>query len=789
VSVTPPGVVEGVCVSFRTSVVATAGALLLAVGAMAPGFAPSAAAATDPSESMTTYTVDPENGQVDVEMDLVPLAARMALEGPGEDHLYHVAAERLVAWVADTATQPEVTLAGAPLTFALDPNGLRDDAGYRQAVISVPAYQARAIRHVHVAYRIPGSGIRSLDRTRILADYAHLCVRGNGPLDGTVTIAAPAGFELDPLDETTSFSNASTSGDLTLSSGPLGDPGTFSECLNLLRPARDDVATVVTGGGKVTLRSWPGDTAWRTRVTAAIENAVPALVALVGRPVPGVANLTVREAVVASGYEGQYWTGRDVILLSEDITTTSITASSVTVAHELAHAWFNGKTDTGAWIYEGSAEWAARTAITSSSPCVAPASAGDTKLGDWQYLSDASTSTDLQAVRDEYETACAVVTAVANAGGLDRTRTAIQALMDKRDPYGASTPVKRTTVSWRDWLDAMDELAIYPNGGSDALAGSLLLKYGVTTDKGQLDDRLAARRAYHDLIRNAAPWVVPTAIRDPLSAWQFKIAQQAITTAADAYNAVAQADRLVPGSNASAGPIRVQWESAATQADLDAVLVLATAQRDAAKDVADAMAPLQSPLGFVPWVGQLGSTSSTLAAAKAAVGADNPAAAEAAAISLRAELLHYEAVGAKRIAIAVVIVFNAAVLFGLLLASLAIRRRARRPAPVPAPATAPILVHDVATTLAGGLRNPTLPPAPPAWFTLMCARVDEPPPAPTLLAARPMLPPMIGQPPGVPSSDPTTRAGAAPAAAVAEPARSSDSTSAPAEAPPPPAAR
>ena len=726
--------------------VGAAGSLLLAARALAPGI-PTAAAAAGRPETVTTFTVDPDRRQVAAAIDVVPLAARMVFDEPGADKQYDVPAERLEVWVADQAVGVEVTVGGGALAWSPIPSGADNMSGYHQIEVTVPAYHARTIRHVAVAYTLPDAGIRADAVTRVLPDYVHLCAHASGLLGGSVVVEAPIRFSLDTsFGGESPFDATSDGGMLVLRSGSIGLPDTWDQCLDLIDPTQDHVSSVVTGGGTVTLRSWPGDSAWQTRVTAAVQNAIPQLVALVGQPLPKVTGLTIREAFVAPGYEGMYGAASNQIVLSEFMTSETLSDGTVVVAHELAHAWFNHATQGPIWLMEGSAEWAARSVVPSATPCLTAPAGADTKtLATWRYLSATYTKTEQQAVWDEYDTACTVVTLVARAAGPDGTRAALAALFAQRDPYGLPTARPGTAViTWRDWLDAMDELGAWPNHGSDSLASSLLVKYGVTSETTLLAARLAARRAYHDLIARAAPWTVPAAIRSKLSAWQFADAQQAISTASTAWDDVAQSDRLVPGANALAGPIRVQWESAQTQADLDAVLALAKAQVAAAKDVAAAIAPLQSPLGFVPWVGSLGSSSPTLDNAKAAVGADNPLAAEQAAVELRAEMIRFEREGSRRLAIGSIVGFNVLVLLGLVAASLVARRPRRRAvAGAPALGAVPVsvTVFEVGPGGREGSRDQHMPPPAPGWYTALIAGESlGPPPPPSLNGARLLIP-------------------------------------------------
>ncbi len=733
----------------RSVLAGVGGALLLAALALAPGLPVPAAAVSAGYRSITTYTVDPEHRQVAVLVDLVPEAAAEVFSDPGSAKQASVRAEKVDLWVENTATDVHAAFGSTTLDWAPPDTPVLDPLGYHQISVDVPAYRAAALRRVKVTYTLPDGGIRSEASTRVLADAIHLCVHGSGQTDGEVDVVAPDRYRLDRAFSSLQPFSPSTDGDqLVLRSGVLPSPDTWSTCLYLIDPGQDRVAVISTGGGAVTLRSWPGDTEWESRVTAALQTSIPSLVTLIGRPLPNILGLTVREAFVPPGYEGQYGAAANEIALSEFLTTDTPADSGTTVAHELSHAWFNAKTELPVWLYEGSAEWAARSVVPDEPPCLTvPPGAGKQTLRTWTYLDPGYTPAQQQAAWDEYDTACNVVTLVARAAGPDGTRAALAALFDHRDPYGASQSSRTGAATWQAWLDAFDELGVYPQHGPDALAGSLLLRYGVTSDTATLQARLVARSAYHDLIGHTAPWTVPMAVRNPLSAWQFTQAQAAIATAKEAYDDVVQAGRLVPGSNTTSGPLRAEWQAAATPDDLDAVLAMARAQLDAARDVAAAIAPLQSPLGFVAWLGSLGSKSPTLAEAEAAVGAGNPAAAEAAAAHLRAELARYEVEGENRLALGSIVLFNLAVIVGLVVVS-RVRRRPRRrlaalvsgPGAGPDGTAAPVASAPIRVMVHAGSR-PVMPPPPPDWLiALRATGTLGPPPPPRLVSPQPLMP-------------------------------------------------
>ena len=252
---------------------------------------------------------------------------------------------------------------------------------------------------------------------------------------------------------------------------------------------------------------------------------------------------------------------------------------------------------------------------------------------------------------------------------------ALQVLLDGADPYApdptaAATSGTRTPASWQRWLDAVDEQVLHPAGASPDLASDLLLQFKVTTDASLLDERSAARTAYHELAESVA-WAVPAAIRQPLSAWNFERAQSALFVAPAAWSITGQADERLAGIDARNGPVAVAWESARTEQDLVDANLLAQAQLGAASEVADVIALANAPRDLITEIGLLGTTVPSADPAIAAVRAVDTATAASVSQGIRQALT--EAVPAGRLRVSIAGVVGAL----LILAALVLLRRRR----------------------------------------------------------------------------------------------------------------
>ena len=88
------------------------------------------------------------------------------------------------------------------------------------------------------------------------------------------------------------------------------------------------------------------------------------------------------------------------------------------LAHELAHTWFNSRTLSTNWLWEGLAEWTARQAA--GNPCEPPGdypAKGSPKLRSWRILGLQAGLADQAVVEYQYLAACSIMEQVACGDG------------------------------------------------------------------------------------------------------------------------------------------------------------------------------------------------------------------------------------------------------------------------------------------------------------------------------------------------------------------------------------
>jgi hypothetical protein len=206
-----------------------------------------------------------------------------------------------------------------------------------------------------------------------------------------------------------------------------------------------------------------------------------------------------------------------------------------------------------------------------------------------------------------------------------------------------------------------------------------LLQYKVTSDDALLEERSNARTRYHALA-DAVKWVVPPAVRSPLTAWNFGAAQSALDVASYAWTATGQTDAILSGVGARVGPVKSAWESAGNAQDLVAANLLAETQLTAATDVSDAIAVANAPRDVITTIGLLGTTVPDTEPAVAAVRDIDPDTAASISAAVRSTIAEAASAGRVRIGVAGGALMLA--VFALLFATVRRRRALRRVAEV-----------------------------------------------------------------------------------------------------------
>jgi hypothetical protein len=402
--------------------------------------------------------------------------------------------------------------------------------------VAFPNLNYGQTRRIRASYELPGEKPRSQHRTRIMDAYTYFCWHGEPGDRGVVTAELPAGYEATTFGGATR--TKSTRKGTTITAAIKGNPGRFYACTDAFKPSELIRTELTTPSGQaVVVEGWPEDTEWSERTAQAVEESLPELEDLMGRAMP-FDEVTLREVSEQSlyGYGSEFGLRAAVIRLGEHIEDPSAAPSA------LASAWINERRIADTWLDMGLSDWAGNE--VSGSRCW-PAGDypgnGNPRLGSWKVLRERP-SEQLQAIVDwQYDAACGIVQGVADAVGAERMRAVIGSLIDGTPKYGPQ-PAERQgafrKATWKDWLDAADELGLVPAGVADlTVAEQALKEAGVATGR-QLRSRATARSAYHGALAGMAGTRMPRFIDDLLGTWRFGPAMKAIPLAEQAYAAI-----------------------------------------------------------------------------------------------------------------------------------------------------------------------------------------------------------------------------------------------------------
>lgn len=644
-------------------------AAVIALGAVhlaAP--APAAAANGTTEVATTTYTLNPTAGRLDVEV-----AVTLTNSTAG----YYLYAVDLALEQEAAALKVSSDRGSASIALLKRGDVFSD---YRISFSNVPTGETR---HLKVTYQVPGGAPRSASPTRAGVASASFCVIANGYDSGRTRVIVPAAFTMEVDAHNGTFTQSTADGVTTYQTEDLAKPFAFWACLAGDNPAgyRQSFAAA-SSGRSIYLEAWPEDPTWSTQVASQVQGALARLSLLIGRGLPGTGPITVREVSTGElgAYAGTFDPAKGVALVSDDLEVG-------TVAHELSHAWFNDALFAGRWLSEGSAGWAEAT--VDGVPCEDPGQYpgnGSPTIADWTFAGPRATDQELAIVDYEYAASCYLISSVANRIDPARMGDVFGALLDHTFAYRSGGRILQgsaVAADWRQWLDAVDELGLYPSGVTDLdYAQSLVARFGAARDLALLPSRSKARALYHHLSASIGSWVVPEAVLRPLTEWSFSNATAAMQTEANAFAAVTAAKAALPEVDSPGGPVKDLVEAARTQSDLAKAAQEAMDQQSAAEAIGAADAKLAAPVDPLGQVGLLGTDLKvSLKAGIAAVAAIDLAKATAQADRINSALAGATQQGAIRVGI----------VLGLLLLLVFVvwfRRRRRRAARLAAAAAA-----------------------------------------------------------------------------------------------------
>jgi hypothetical protein len=572
-------------------------------------------------------------------------------------------------WVEDAAQSLHASADSGSVSLSL----VKKQSGFRLMKVKFKNLFNGQVRRIHVSYTLPGGKPRSTNLMRAGAAYAAFCATGNGLDSGRVRVVVPAAFKFDTVGGP---ATSSTSGaKVVYDSGTVADPINYYLCLSGTNEAALKQTTITAADGRsFVIESWPEDTAWQGAIQTQLAASIQGLETLIGASLPGSGSVHVREvaALDLGDYAGTYDPESQVAEVAEDAIGTD------TLPHELAHMWFNRGFLADTWLDEGYAEWSARAVDPAGLPtCTDPGAypgSGGPSLGRWTSLSAKATEQDKAVVGYNYDAACYIVTDAAASVGTDGMRQALEYLMAGRIPYLEQSTERQSAsaISWRTWLDAVDE-----ESGSSPLdpdhIQALLARFGIASDPAQLTARSVAREQYHQLKTATADWRLPLFLGRAMADWRFSDATAAMTATLATRRAAEQVAAALPSVDAVNGPVKALVEKAGSLADLQAAASTATAQLDAARAVAAAVRAADSATGPLDLVGLLGTdVRGQEAAAVAAVATAHSDLAQAAAAQLGDEAKGASTTGALRLAAVL------GILGFFALAAFAIRRRRSR---------------------------------------------------------------------------------------------------------------
>jgi oligopeptidase B len=596
----------------RLAMTAAAVALSTAV-AVASSAAPAAAADGLRVESTTTYTIDASAGVVHVE-------ALMNLTNTVPDHRDNDSVHRAyftgfslpapVGAVGETAVDD----AGRPLTIsghAVEGNSafLLYDVAFAENL-----FYGKTTR-VTVKYDITGLHPRSQNPSRINPAYAAFNAFGTGDAGKvTVRVVAPAGFRVDTFGNT---ADVTTEGDNTVyTASDIEDPDTF----NIFVSARNDASlidqsVINTSGNSFNVRSWPGDSDWPAFVTTQINDGIPVLAELIGRPWPIDHEVEIRQAYTPYlyGYAGWFSATNNEIEIGENL-------DQVVTLHELSHAWFSEKWFADRWLSEGYAQTYSNMAkgrlagVAASPAAIDGNDAGKVQLNEWGKPRLAKGADSVE--RYGYNASWSVVADITNELGIDKMQQVFAAIAQSTIAYPGHGPAESlgTNTDWKRYLDLVDEI------GGSTKADALIEQYVATPDQQAiLATRTATRTRYHALVAAGGAWAPPLTLRKAMVAWSFDNADLLITAATDVLH---NRDELAAFS-ADLGvtpPEQLQAGYEGDIADLTVPAQKVADQLDATKKVLHAAAVEAGGGGVFGGVGLIGTNvSSDLAAAKSAL--------------------------------------------------------------------------------------------------------------------------------------------------------------------------
>lgn len=519
--------------------------------------------------SSTTYVPDPENGEIRVASSytLTNVQADRVVSDAVRSYFF----TKWIIAIPANAADLVATANGQSLATTSEPDP--DGTSVLFTTISLPAnlnYQQTTT--VDVTYTIPGGEPRSDGSiARVNDSFLSFSVWASGdPGQVDIRVAIPPGFSME------------LQGDIDVLERVSRDDEAFYEAVDISEPSeffgqvfgRNDAGLITESaklpGATATIRAWPDDPEWAAFVVDAIERDVPVIQELTGLAWPA-GDIEVIETVTPYlyGYGGWFNASSGLIEIGDKLERDLI-------LHELAHAWFNDDLIEGRWITEGLSEEYASRAIAETGGAATTPDTPDldspvrVQLAGWQNPWALDQGEAFEYEQFHYNASWWVIRQITDEIGLDEFGEILVALHNDEIAYPGEGPLETTQLStqWMHFFDLLDHRTDVTQL-DDLFATYVLGEQG----RSQLTQRTSTLETYWDFVESTGEWGPPLAIRDPLSAWDFDEAENAMVVADTILEAREATDTL-----AAALDVRVEhlaeplYEQAGTIDDLTAAL-------------------------------------------------------------------------------------------------------------------------------------------------------------------------------------------------------------------------
>ena len=510
------------------------------------GLAPAAAVEDNPdidTAAAYEYRVDPSTNSVNVTITLEITADKPNRNTADGYYQYYFTGYG----IAVPKAAQDITIAdssGVELGYEIEHEdewvqaivfGFRRNIYYRQTAT------------VTVAYNLVEDRDDEYSIVRVNDAYIGLDVWTDPLLEAaTVEVVTPSGFVNSNQDQSGlasgQFQAVAEGEEIRFVASEL-DPEEYWTVLSLNRPERLVQRDLEIAGNAVTLRSWPGDTAWADEAAESIEEGLPILVDSVGLPWPLSNTLTVTESFdpTLAGYGGWYDRSDQEISVGD-------TLDDHLMMHELSHVWFGDRLFVERWITEGLANTYAALAVEAMDnntdrpepERVSLLDAEAIPLREWNsYFREPETE------EWAYPASWTVTDAILTDVGKDVLDDVLEAAFNEEmsypgdadapegdDGFGDKLTTSVAVDNWRRYLDLLENKS--GEVVDDELQELFLDWVLVPADSRTLEIRNELRRRYFELVDDGGTWAPPYGLRDMMSRWIFPLSEQQLDAAEDA---------------------------------------------------------------------------------------------------------------------------------------------------------------------------------------------------------------------------------------------------------------